>query len=85
MTRTIRPNRYSIGPDEEVVRTAELERLQRKERAHDDYLAALQEMYRRRVRMSAGVPGVTPDYRAGWLDCLTEWGAAIVAASRRRA
>jgi len=83
-----RPNRMSIGPDEVVVRTAELDRMRRKERAHDDYLTVLRWTYGRAEQARHGLTADVPAYadrRAywqGWLDCLTEMSAALLRVTR---
>jgi hypothetical protein len=80
-----RRHRDSIGPDEEVVRSDELAQLRKIRTAHDDYLAALTEMHRRRSHMEAGGVGTgSEDYRRGWLDALREHGAAVLEAMRSR-
>lgn len=59
------------------LRAQDLEALRAKERAHDQYLAATQQM-RRRSELLLDSPDVPAEYKAGWKACLREWRLAIV-------
>lgn len=78
----------TLGPDETAVPVDTLEQLQRKARAHDDYLRASREMYGQQARHRRGLDlgepiySHRPLYWAGWFDCLHEFGAAVLRAER---
>jgi hypothetical protein len=88
MTRPRRPSRASIGPDESIVKTDDLERMARKERAHDDYREVMRWMNGRRDAMAGyerdghAIFAARPDYWHGWMDCVFEMDGAIVRQAR---